>query len=187
MSLAFASSFLFPLVICTAASERMTLWQNLINHGTAQAKSPCRLAQIQEETVMVVNQHANGVNRGQVEDLAVLSSLLIKPGLPLTTGLCPCNAALVVKKLKSATNCFPALLIIPPSFLSTGASCGAALPSLFFSGATSICLCRCVLFLVCHSLITVVNSFLPSFSSLSLWFRLAEMFVDGVFFFCCCC
>lgn len=145
MSLAFASSFLFPLVICTAASERMTLWQNLINHGTAQAKSPCRLAQIQEETVMVVNQHANGVNRGQVEDLAVLSSLLIKPGLPLTTGLCPCNAALVVKKLKSATNCFPALLIIPPSFLSTGASCGAALPSLFFSGATSICLCRCVL------------------------------------------
>lgn len=70
------------------------------------------------------------------------------------------------------------LFIIPPSFPS-GSS---VLPSLFLTGATSICHCRCVvLCVVSVSLMTVALQrckFLPFFSSLFFCCSVSQMFAD---------
>lgn len=180
----FFFSFLPCLLNYEAAPQSITVGQNLTNHCAARAESPCCLAQIQEETVMVVNQHPNSVTQGQVR----LSFFPVyRSNRSSTKCSRPCKVLMQCLRLNTYLNqqwILPSFFIIPPSFSSTSFSLSTVLPSLFFTGATSICHCRCVFVcLVCISLITVALhqcKLLPSFSSLSLLFCLTEAFV-GVF------
>lgn len=148
----------------------ITLWQNLTNQCTVRAESPCCWAQIQEETVMVVNQNPNSVTQGHVR-LSLFSPFYrsSQTGLRQNVNVCAKCLCLWLNTLLNQHWILPTIFIIPPSFLSPNFSCSAVLPYLFFTGATSICHHRCVFMcLVCISLITVALhqcKFLPSFSS----------------------
>lgn len=134
------------LLNCEAAPQSITVWQNLTNHCTARAGSPCCWALIQEETVMVVNQHPNSVTQGQV-GLSLFFPVYrsSQAGLDeMFMSVQSAYAVFVVEHLNQQW-ILPTFFIIPPSFLSTSFSLSAALPSLFFTGATSIWHCRCVL------------------------------------------
>lgn len=143
-----AAVFVFPLRRSSTAR-----WQSLTDRRAAGAESPCCQAQIQEETLMLGNQHHNSVRRRTVQ-LSLSppphpSAPHPAPPAPPRLGLCVCvccaNVVFVVKHFYQQKILPGSLFIIPPSFPSSA----AVLPSLFCSGATSICHCRCVFLSLC--------------------------------------
>lgn len=188
VSLAFSFfPFSFSLLICEAASERTALWQDLINHGTAQAKSPCCLAQIQEETVMVVNQRANGVGRGQVGISLFFTVYWSNQTCLLTTGSCSCYAPVVVKKLKSAIKYFPPSLLFLLHFFPVylRSSQRRVALSFLFRGYLHLspqvwffCFLSAFLWSLLHSTSAFLSLLCPLSVLCLCCFCLAQMFVD---------
>lgn len=120
---------------------------------------------------MVVNQHPNSVTQGQV-GLSLFFPVYrsSQTGLRWNVHVCAkCLCSVCGRTLKSTMDSSHLIIfIIPPSFLSTSFSLSAALPSLFFSGATSIWHCRCVLYVLSVFLWSLLHYTSVNFCPLSV-------------------